>query len=260
MKVGIIQDSYGGIPIEKEIRLMKENGFSATFMFCEHENFDQNVTAFRAAGIDVETIHAPFDGINQMWLEGEAGDRMLERLRFCVDAANRNSIPLVVVHLSSGETPPKINETGNRRFDLLIQYAREKGVLLAFENQRKLGNIAHIFDYYEDARFCWDVGHEACFTNGREYMPLFGQRLSALHIHDNTAEYNKDEHMIPYDGKIDLDKAARFIANASFDGTLMLEVVRSASTFYENLSPEEYFHRAGEAAKRMAAAVESYRK
>ena len=259
MKIGIIQNSFGKLPIEEEIRLMKENGFSATFLYCEYEDFDRDVATFREAGIDVETIHAPYDGINNMWLEGDAGDRMLQRLLGCCDAAKRNSIPLVVVHLSSGNTPPMINQTGNERFGKLMEYARNLGVSIAFENQRKLGNLAHAFEYYNDARFCWDVGHEACFTEGREYMPLFGDRLSALHIHDNTAEANKDYHMIPYDGVIDLDKAARFIAASDFDGTLMLEVVRNASTFYQTTPPEEYFRRAGEAAKRFNAAVERYR-
>ncbi len=259
IKIGIIQNSYGELALEEEIRLMRKNGFTATFLYCEYENFDRDVAAFREGGIDVETIHAPFQGINHMWIEGDEGDKMLNRLLYCVDAANRNNIPVVVVHLSSGEHPPKINETGNRRFDQLIEYARSKGVTLAFENQRKLGNLAHIFEYYDDIGFCWDVGHEACFADGREYMPLFGKRLCALHLHDNRTKKNSDDHMIPYDGKIDLDKAARFIANAPFDGTIMLEVDRRRSSIYDNYTPEKFFQKAGEAAKKFAAAVEKYR-
>ncbi len=259
MKIGISKGSYGTISLKDEIRLMKENGFTATFMENEYEEFDRDVTTFRSEGIEVETIHAPFDGINEMWKPGDSGNTMLTRLIGSLNAAKRNEIPLVVVHLSSGKHPPKISEIGNERFDRLIQHARKVGVEIAFENQRKLGNIAHVFDYYDDVRFCWDIGHEACFAGGREFMPLFGNRLAALHIHDNNAEDNKDYHMLPYDGKIDLDRAARQIAATGFYGTAMLEVSRQRSPFYDTLSPEEYFRRAGEAARKFATAVEEYR-
>jgi len=142
----------------------------------------------------------------------------------------------------------------------LMEASREIGVSIAFENQRKLANLALMFEYYEDALFCWDVGHEACFAGGREYMPLFGDKLAALHIHDNTCEFNHDFHMLPYDGKINFDKVARAIAESGYTGSLMLEVGRWGSPRYDGLSAEEYYNRAGIAAKRLRDAVESYRK
>lgn len=260
MKLGISKGCYGKISIEEEIRLMKENGFTATFVSNEYEAFDRDVEALQTAGIEVETIHAPFDGINEIWLEGEKGDRMLQRLIACLQDAKRHQIPRIVVHMSSGIRPPMISDIGNARFAALMEASREIGVSIAFENQRKLANLALMFEYYEDALFCWDVGHEACFAGGREYMPLFGDKLAALHIHDNTCEFNHDFHMLPYDGKINFDKVARAIAESGYTGTLMLEVGRWGSPRYDGLSAEEYYNRAGIAAKRLRDAVESYRK
>ena len=259
MKLGISWNSYGGLTREEEIRLLKKNGFEATFMGSKSSELDTHVCILQSEGIDVETLHAPYDRINDMWIAGEEGDVMQERLIRCVTDAHRHKVSTVIIHMSSGMTPPMISDIGNLRFRKLVETARDCNVTLAFENQRKLANLSLMFEYYDDARFCWDVGHEACFTPGREYMPLFGDKLVALHIHDNTCEFNKDYHMLPFDGKIDFDRAARHIAKSGFDGTVMLEVGRWGSSFYDNMSAEEYFARAGEAAGRLRDKILSFR-
>lgn len=260
MKIGINMDCYGELPLQKQISLMKENGFTACFTGNEYPEFDRDVETLQAAGISVDSLHAPFNKINEIWKVGEEGEQMLNRLIACAEAAARHGIPVIVVHLSSGITPPIISDIGNARFAKLMAKAKELGVTVAYENQRKLANLALMFEYYGGARFCWDIGHEACFTGGREYMPLFGDKLAALHIHDNSGNFNEDQHMIPYDAKIDFDKAANYIAQSGFDGTVMLEVIRHNSHAYDDLTPEEYYRRAGVAARRLAEKIEEYRK
>lgn len=258
MKIGISWNCYGGLTRDEQIALMKKNGFEATFMGSKVTELEDCVVPLRQAGIDVETLHAPYDKINDMWLEGEAGDLMLGRLIQCVENAHRYQVPTVIIHMSSGNTPPIISDIGNLRFRKLVEAARKNKVTLAFENQRKIANLAIMFEYYDDARFCWDIGHEACFTPGRKYMPLFGDKLVALHIHDNTCEENKDYHMLPFDGKIDFDNAAQFIAESGFEGTVMLEVGRWGSNFYDDMSAEEYYARAAAAAGRLRDKIREF--
>ncbi len=260
MKLGINLGCYGGLTVDEQIALMKKNGFTACFLSNERDDFDDAVETLQKAGISVDSLHAPYNKINDIWLEGPEGEEMLNRLIRCAEDAARHGIPAIVVHLSSGMTPPMINDIGNARFATLMDKAKELGITVAYENQRKLANLALMFEYYGEARFCWDIGHEACFTGGREYMPLFGHKLAVLHIHDNTMEFNKDYHMIPYDGKIDFDKGAKYIADSGFDGTVMLEIGRWGSSFYDGISAEEYYQRAGAAAKKLAAKIEEYRK
>lgn len=259
MKIGISWNCYKPLSQEEQIKLMKENGFEATFVSNEYENFDSDVQALQKAGIAVETIHAPFRPINDIWEEGEKGDAMLKRLTDCAADAARHNIPVIVVHLSSGTTPPMISDAGNRRFAKLMEEAKRLGITVAFENQRKLANLALMFEYYEEARFCWDVGHEKCFAAGREYMPLFGDKLTALHIHDNSCLPNQDLHMIPYDGNIDFEHVAKQIAKSGYQGTVMLEMNRSISDRYIKTSPEEYYTRAATAAKRLRDRIEFYK-
>ena len=261
MKIGI--NFYRGgcfsdISVADTIALMKDNGFEGTFLGNEGPEFHQIVEACQQADIAVETIHAPFNKINDMWLPGEAGEEMLRRLTTAFEDAAAHNIPVVIVHMSSGFQPPIIGDVGNERFRRLMETADRLGVIPAIENQRLLANIALMFERYENARFCWDTGHENCFTPGREYMPLFGDKLAALHIHDNQCEYNKDLHMLPYDGKVDFDKAARQIAKSGFQGSVMLEVMARAEC-YAQLSGEEFYGRAAKSARRLADAIDSYR-
>ena len=131
---------------------------------------------------------------------------------------------------------------------------------LAFENQRKLANLAWAMETFEDTDmvgFCWDCGHESCFTPGREYMPLFGKRLLCTHIHDNEGEYNKDSHLIPFDGNINYERFAEHIRNSGYQGPLTLEVIAKNSHRYDDITPDEYLEKAATAVKRLVNTVDA---
>lgn len=256
MKFGIEFDRGLSISCEEQARMIKEHGFDASFIGLEMENLGEAVRALRQYDIEIESCHAPFDGINNMWLAGEVGERMLERLLRSVDACAEYGIPVAVVHLSSGMTPPRMNDIGFDRYDRLMQYAREKGVIIAYENIRKLDNVAYMMENYPDAGFCWDVGHEACYMNGMEFMPLFGKRMVAIHIHDNTGIYDQDKHWLPYDGVIDMDRAARHFAKSGYQKSLMLEVHQRSAGI---ASLEEFYSRAYRAVVKLAERVEHFR-
>lgn len=202
-----------------------------------------------ALGLRVETLHAPFSHINDLWTTGADAEALIGRQKACIDLAASNSIPVVVMHLSSGENAPHVNDAGLANFDRIVSHAALRGVTVAVENQRKLGNISVILELYgkdSPVGFCWDVGHEACFAHGREYMPLFGDRCVTTHIHDNGCVYNADEHIIPYDGKIDFRRTADLIHRSGYQGTLMLELdlPREGSDKYRRLSANQFIGRA----------------
>ena len=239
--------------------LLAKNGFETFFLESENPRLNGYLEAARAVGLVAESLHAPFGKINDIWRAGDAGERMLDRLMESLTTCARNEIPVAVVHLSSKEDAPFVNDIGTERFDRLIRRSKELGVKVAFENQRKLANIAYMFDRYpNEVGFCWDVGHESCFTNGREYMPLFGKWLSELHIHDNFGVYDGDEHMIPFDGTIDYARVARHIASAKdYRGSLMLELFKNKSGRNDAMTDEEFVARAANAARRLGDMVEA---
>lgn len=255
-KLGVCWGFAGGIPKDERITLMKANGFETTFMGSETQNLGELVPYLRSCGIDVDNYHAPFDKINDIWSHGEEGDVMLGRLIDGVEKCIKYDVPAIVVHLSSGMHPPVVNEVGFERWVKLQNLADANGVLICYENQRFVSNLAMAFEQFPKAAFCWDCGHESCFTPGRHYMPLYGSKLKALHIHDNWGKFNGDDHMIPYEAAMDFDYVAEQIAAYKYEGTLMLELIKHKSGYYEETPSEEYARRAGIAAQRLAAAVE----
>ncbi len=249
-RFGINFDSNGNLSPEEAFPLFQELGFSCTFSeYADRALANKWVQEARRAGLVFESFHSPFGHINDMWKDGECGDRMLDSLVETVDAASELEVPIVVVHLSSGDEAPCINDIGHARFDRLVEEAVKKNVTVAFENQRKLANIAFVMELYRDipnVGFCLDLGHEMCFTAGREYMPLFGDRLVYTHIHDNLCEPNGDLHLLPFDGKIDYAKNFEYFRKYGYTGSFTFEVMRGKTELYRGMTAVEYYTRAAQ--------------
>ena len=239
---------------------IRELGFTRVFSgSVDPDKVRRQAETVHAAGLCYDTLHAPFKKIiNHIWYEGDEGEDTLRQLMTCVELCAEVAAPMAVVHLSAGENAPPPTDVGRGRFIRLVEYAAAKGVKIAFENQRKLGNIGWAFEEFKDAKhvgFCWDCGHEGCFTPGRKYMPLFGHRLLCTHLHDNEGIFDKDSHLIPFDGALDFGYVAEALRGADPTVPLVLELKRKAAP-YEGMSDEDYLARAAAAVKRLRDMIE----
>lgn len=259
-QIGINMHAVRGMTDEEYVIAIRDLGFNTVFTGTDtdpayHARMGELLAKH---GLVYETLHAPFKGINSMWLPGEEGDAMLARLKQSIDHCLIGGAGISVVHLSSGLTPPPVTDLGRARYTELVEYAASKKVRIAFENQRFLSNISWAFETFTDPSvvgFCWDMGHEACFARGREYMPLFGDRLICTHIHDNTAVFNDDRHMIPFDGMINYHKAADHLNRVGYTGPLTLEVGCGSASCGE-ITPIEYLTRCAAAVKKLRFLVD----
>lgn len=260
-KIGINLHAVKGVSDVEAVELLASHGFGATFT--ETYDVERQVAIaelLAKKGIDYDTLHAPFGKINAIWHDGEEGDRMCDQLLSCVDNCAAAGVPTAVVHLSSGVNAPQISDIGRSRFTRLIEHAEKKDVVIAFENQRKLANISWALETFEanaHVGFCWDCGHEGCFSPGRQYMPLFSSQLAALHIHDNYAVFDDDRHIIPFDGALDFDRVARQIRESGYGGTVMLELFKGNGAPYFDMQNDEYLDRAYAAAERLAKMIDN---
>lgn len=251
-RTGINYSPTKGLTVNDSVLLIRAAGFDCVFTgFKDRRSVLNYANVFSSSGLLYESVHAPFDGINSIWLDGDAGETMLGRLIDCMDACADAGVPIMVAHLSSGKNAPCVRDVGRARWDSLVAHAVRTGVKIAFENQRKLANLAFVMELYADipeVGFCWDCGHESCFTPGIEYMPLFGKRLIYTHIHDNfgPGEVNDgDIHYLPFDGGIDYGRVAEHIRRSGFAGTLTLEVKGPSSAKYDGaFTPYGYYEEA----------------
>lgn len=261
-KLGCNSSAVLGNPIEKNMELIKNAGFDCTF-FCWDKNNDNKAYMKKAhsVGLEVETLHAPFSQMNSMWEEGEAGDIYTELLKECIRDAGCFGVPYVIMHCTIGSVAPKTSPIGLMRYKKLIIEAQKHNVKLAFENLEFFRHMSLIIDYFkcDTVGFCYDVGHEHCYTPGMSYMPLFGDRLFCTHIHDNMGlgatkdvDYRDDLHKIPFDGNIDFEKVCKNIKSSGYEGSLMLEISnRDPYRFYNDLTPEKFYEKAYAAAVKL---------
>ena len=245
--------------IDEQIRLMQENGFFHTFSMSDKEELtSEEIKKIQKSGITFDFLHLPFREINNLYSDFETSLPMFKIISEGIEKCARHEIPQAVLHLSAGKKPP-INDVGIERFCVLMEKARSLGVKIAFENLRTLGNISLTFEKHEDAGFCWDTGHEVCFTPGKKFMPLFADRLSAVHLHDNRGIYDSDDHMIPYDGKVDFNRVAKELANAGYNGTLMAELHKTRTEAYQTMSAKDFYKRAAEALNKLKKQIAYYK-
>ena len=186
---------------------------------------------------------------------------------------------ICVIHPDNNSTP----EQNAEMYLKLLPYAKACGVKIATENMWNWNKeldvaspaacssaesfIAHLKSV-DDPYFvaCLDIGHaemRGLNSSASEMIYALGDKLCALHIHDNRCLPDKDDHLLPFDGNIDFDKVASFIAQSGYEGTVMLEVgknvTKDGESVYGGISDEEYVLRAIESANRLLEMINSKR-
>jgi len=128
-------------------------------------------------------------------------------------------------------------------FGMLL--GKEKGVVVALENLRRVGNISYLVDRYEDrscVRFCYDSGHEHGYTVYASFPDIFRDRIICTHIHDNLGlehnPENPDLHLLPFEGNINYKDMMKRLHKYSYQGPLSLEVWTGKR--YADRAPDEF--------------------
>lgn len=249
-KLGIVADCLRseGVSSLDALEKIKAAGFEAIFTN-EYRNEDVAAIKKRAdeLGLSYEFIHAPFFEINSLWLPGLDYLRIFNAIKESIDAAANNGVPAIILHVSSGWIPPQVNDLGLSRYDELVLYAAERGVTVAFENLRKVGNLCCLMDRYEkmsNVAYCYDNGHEHCYTETVSWMDIFRDRVVATHIHDNLgrpedrmADY--DWHLLPFEGTCDYQTMMRKLDEYVPELPLILEV-GMGNPKHPKLTPDEF--------------------
>jgi sugar phosphate isomerase/epimerase len=247
----------GGFTYGNIIKL-KEAGFDGFFVCATQAGVSKYKDISESVGLNFEFIHAPFAGINTMWEEGDGYQRIFNSMKVTIETAASVGVPVVVLHLSSGWEPPAVSEIGFKRYDQLVSIAKQKNVKIAFENLRNVENVRAIMERYKDESavgYCYDAGHEHCYTPGVDWIKIFGDKLICTHIHDNMGydpDIDPDFHYLPFDGTIDYADMIRRLDEVGYTGTLTLEVFNTTRPEYTEWSKDRFFNECIERAKRIA--------
>ncbi len=262
-KLGIIADCIIDKDPVSSLKLIKEAGFDCFFT---HHTNAETVSALKKEGdrlgLEFEFVHGPYHGCNVVWEDSEKSQPFIDDVLRCIRICAENKIKTVILHVSSGWNPPPVNELGLSRFDTMVAFADTLGVNIAFENLRRLDNFSALMERYKDAKnvgFCYDVGHEHCYTRTVSFLDFFGERLTCTHVHDNLGfegnpRGNDDMHVLPFDGDIDFQTVMDKINTRGYRGSLMLEAFNGSPygedpfPAYKKLSAEAFIRLAFERA------------
>ncbi len=250
---------------ERFLKGLLDVNVKRAFLDAENKDLDNTIKAFKENGIVCETLHAPFDKINDMYSENEEDAKAMQnRLFASIDRCKEHGIPIVVTHLSSGRPMPEITPLAEKRFKEVFDYAEEQGVKIALENLRYAENLIYFLDKYKNTGFCYDSGHQYCRATNVQFLEKYGDRVICLHLHDNRCELDTDDHLLTFDGKIDFDTVAKQLAKSSFNGTIMFELCRypnlDGKIVYEDLTDKEYFEKAKATCEKLEQMIENERR
>ena len=217
-------------PFEEIIRLIKEAGFNSVMTwwgdeFKEIDGEKENKPEIiRDCGLKLENVHFPFDGINSIWENTLDGHGIFNMFLSYIGDCKTYDIPTAVVHVTSGDNPPPFGKLGLDRFKRLIEKAEKYGVTIALENLRKPEYLDFIFQNIEsdNLKFCYDSGHENCYTPDIDLLSKYGDKLVALHLHDNDG--TGDQHLLPFNGTIDWGRIMKKLKSLDYKGSLALEI------------------------------------
>ena len=240
MKKGIF--IYFGFEMEMRARidLIKKAGYDSIMVWAADEDIAHTVSYAREHGIYVSNAHLPFKNINCIWEEGDAGDIMADEFCHLLKVCGELDIPAAVYHVSSSFTPPPYNMKGIDRIRKVVSAAEEYGVDIAFENLRRIDYLQYVYDNVtsERAKFCFDCGHHNYLCPELDLFEMFGDKLVAVHLHDNFGDY--DWHMLPFDAKVDYERVAKGLASVGYDGPVSLEVHQDVHEMYKDYTPEQF--------------------
>lgn len=272
-KLGMELHKDLGLPYENQISLLRETGFDGFFAYWEKGmDVADLAAAARREGMIFQSLHAPGGPwARYLWYPCEETPTAMELFVSCLRDCAEQAVPIMVLHSFYGFDLHTPTPQGLENFEKIVEQARRLGVKIAFENLEGEEYLAALLAHFRDETavgFCWDSGHESCYSH-RDLLsqPFHGEKLLATHLNDNLGARDfggartgaDDLHLLPFDGIIDWQDVARRLNQWGFQEMLMFELKpygqpgRHESDAYARMSPQEYAARAYMRCCRVAA-------
>ena len=226
------------------MKYMRDAGFECVFwplLLNEQARMEKYLQVAADLGLEIDELHEMPTNINHIWYDDENGDPPFQLAMDSIDFCADHGVEKMVMHESSGRIAPDTSNAGLQRFRTIFEHAKERGVKVAVENLRRTNHLARIFHECRDlpVYYCWDSGHELCYSPGVDHLALFPEKLICTHVHDNRGLFMFDDHYLPFDGVNDWERDARLIKESGYKGNICGEIKRTDPR-YADLSDQEF--------------------
>ena len=229
-----IVDYFGfNLPAQERFRLIKEVGFNGIVGLLWQDDFDKDYQSFpeyaNNTGLYIENIHSPWWGYNDLWIDNQNGQKFMEEIIELIKVCSFYKIQTIVMHPEHKNGTKNVElpvtfDIGLERLKLIVDKAEQNNVNVAMENMCRFEYLECIFTNIQSKRmgFCFDSGHWNVFMPNIDLLNIYGDRLIALHLHDNDGK--EDWHALPLSGNINWNHMSKKINRINYNGPIALEV------------------------------------
>ncbi len=215
------------------------------FNYTSSEQIRELTAWLDGTGITLHSVHAPMDRSSGRGREGGAPisisepDKMrrieaVDEMKRAMELAESIPFRYLVMHMGTGREPldGRHQDAAFNSLEYLVIFAKQRDVTIALENTPgELSAPEALVDFLRqtrlhDLRLCFDVGHAQLGDGVEAGFGKMSQLVVTTHVHDNRGEH--DDHLVPFEGSIDWEKAVRALRSAPVELPIVFELKEPA--------------------------------
>lgn len=180
---------------------------------------------FKDHDVALFSLHAPmytdFDwgrsgglAISVAHLQRRARIDSMDEIKRALEVAEKLPFRYLILHLGLAEETFDIAkfDAAFTSIEHLNIFAKERGVSILLENiPNELTAPQRLLQFLNYTRLglkvCFDIGHAHMTCGVQEAFSILKDHVVSTHLHDNRGE--KDDHLMPFDGEINWERAVR---------------------------------------------------
>ncbi|PYR57587.1 MAG: hypothetical protein DMF85_13245 [Acidobacteria bacterium] len=256
MRFGISTHLYHDQRLSREhLAEVASYGFDAVEVFATRSHFDyhdRNAIAelaswLRDTGLALHGIHAPIVdrmGAGDQWgapfsnavSDNAKRQAAVRETDLALNVARQIEADVLVVHLGTPASQGGENVRGAavRSAEEICRLAEPIGVRVAVEViPNDLSGAPALVSLVEreldglPAGICMDFGHAFLLGDVPDAIETAAEHLITTHVHDNNGR--TDDHLAPFEGRIDWNAALVTMQKIGYEGTYLLEVANTST-------------------------------
>jgi sugar phosphate isomerase/epimerase len=232
-----------------------EHGFESVEVFATRSHFDYHDPAaieqlagwLTDTGLRLHGIHAPITDrlspgdqwgtvISNAVADNASRQAAVREADAALNIARRIAADVFVVHLGTPTSKGGDNSRGAalRSVEEICRLAEPIGVRVAVEVIPNAlsdpQSLVTLLDRDLDAPrtgICLDFGHAFVMGDVGEAVETVAEHLITTHVHDNRGK--TDDHLVPFEGKINWSAALMSMQKVGYEGTYLMEVANTGS-------------------------------
>lgn len=256
MRFGISTRLFHDERLSREhLALVAGHGFDAVEVFATRSHFDYHDPAAIAdlgtwleeTGLALHGIHAPItsrlspggtwgDVISNGVSDSARRQAAVKEAAAALEIARRLPADVFVVHLGTPTVQGGENSRAAafRSAEEICRLAEPIGIRVALEIiPNPLSDAESLVTMLERdldaprAGICLDFGHAFLMGDVADTIETVAEHLITTHVHDNAGK--KDDHLVPFAGRINWDVALMTMQKVGYDGTYLMELAKTGA-------------------------------